>query len=600
MKPTNFFFLIFFALVKVSLLDEEDEDYDPNNIDFLCVGLENYRENKDDITFKALFMNLSNKPMTKSFGFYANTTYLTNSSDPNSSAVEMRDANCTIENTKSNDDYIYFNCSIPISNISNIKKINILPKNNYFGGETYSADYMRLHPMYNLVEFTKELYVLNLTKEIEEKHGQFILKGEMHKNLNDNGEFKMVNDDMNGTLKCQKTSGLSYECKLLPTSIIENRTIDQRPADSSKSKIIIIARYLKNFNITYPKNSTTDDLDPNEKKATIISVGNFKPSNALEDAKGKIYLKCGDYALKYLKEFIRFYADINYNPITNLRMLQNKEKIEVIGTKNLSEISKGIVSYDLTYKNTTNKTIVAISSPREISFSDNGTFSGENNEMNIEFSGDETYEFLKKEEKRYEPMYLKKNKKNNNDEGNYDAIINYDSFSFDFDTQDDILDIVNKTDVEVSYKPKNEGRYFDKCNIEKIGNESYSIKCSPKRSVYALMDTLLIDITNLLKKRRLSSVSVRILQDAINTTLIPNGNSTGVIDYTYDPKISKFISKKSSGGLSGGAITAIVLAIIFAILAVAFLIFFCNRPLASVDKNNNIINVPNSSTNINE
>ena len=538
--------------------------------------------------------------MTKSFGFYANTTYLKNSSDPNSSAVEMRDANCTIENTKSNDDYIYFNCSIPISNISNIKKINILRKNNYFGGETFPADYMRLAPMINLVEFTKELYILNLTKEIEEKHGQFILKGEMHKNLNDNGEFKMVNDDMNGTLKCQKTSGLSYECKLLPTSIIENRTIDQRPADSSKSKIIIIARYLKNFNITYPKNSTTDEPDPNEKKATIISVRNFKPSNALEDAKGKIYLKCGDYALKYLKEFIRFYADINYNPITNLRMLQNKEKIEVIGTKNLSEISKGIVSYDLTYKNTTNKTIVAISSPREISFSDNGTFSGENNEMNIEFSGDETYEFLKKEEKRYEPMYLKKNKKNNNDEGNYDAIINYDSFSFDFDTQDDILDIVNKADVEVSYKPKNEGRYFDKCNIEKIGNESYSIKCSPKRSVYALMDTLLIDITNLLKKRRLSSVSVRILQDAINTTLIPNGNSTGVIDYTYDPKISKFISKKSSGGLSGGAITAIVLAIIFAILAVAFLIFFCNRPLASVDKNNNIINVPNSSTNINE
>jgi hypothetical protein len=600
MKPTNFFFLIFFALVKVSLLDEEDDDYDPNNIDFLLVGFENYRENKADITFKALFMNLSNKPMTKSFGFYANTTYLKNSSDPNSSAVEMRDANCTIENTKSNDDYIYFNCSIPISNISNIKKINILRKNNYFGGETFPADYMRLAPMINLVEFTKELYILNLTKEIEEKHGQFILKGEMHKNLNDNGEFKMVNDDMNGTLKCQKTSGLSYECKLLPTSIIENRTIDQRPADSSKSKIIIIARYLKNFNITYPKNSTTDDLDPNEKKATIISVGNFKPSNALEDAKGKIYLKCGDYALKYLKEFIRFYADINYNPITNLRMLQNKEKIEVIGTKNLSEISKGIVSYDLTYKNTTNKTIVAISSPRDISFSDNGTFSGENNEMNIEFSGDETYEFLKKEEKRYEPMYLKKNKKNNNDEGNYDAIINYDSFSFDFDTQDDILDIVNKTDVEVSYKPKNEGRYFDKCNIEKIGNESYSIKCSPKRSVYALMDTLLIDITNLLKKRRLSSVSVRILQDAINTTLLPDTNSTGVIDYTYDPKIGKFISKKSSGGLSGGAITAIVLAIIFAILAVAFLIFFCNRPLASVDKNNNIINVPNSSTNINE
>ena len=341
MKPINFFFLIFifFALVKVSLLDEEDDDYDPNNIDFLLVGFENYRENKADITFKALFMNLSNKPMTKSFGFYANTTYLKNSSVPNSYAIDTKNVNCTIENTKLNDDYIYYNCFIPISNISNISKIDISRGNNYFGGEVFPGDLL-LDPNFNLVEFTKELYILNLTKEIEEKHGQFILKGEMHKNLNDNGEFKMVNDDMNGTLKCQKTSGLSYECKLLPTSLIENRTIDQRAADSSKSKIIIIARFLKNINITYPKNSTTDEPEPNEKKATIISVGNFNHNNALEDAKGKIYLRCGDYALKYLKEFIRFYADINYNPITNLRMLQSKEQIEVIDTKILVKYLK--------------------------------------------------------------------------------------------------------------------------------------------------------------------------------------------------------------------------------------------------------------------
>ena len=80
-------------------------------------------------------------------------------------------------------------------------------------------------------------------------------------------------------------------------------------------------------------------------------------------------------------------------------MLQNKEQIEVIGTKNLSEISKSIVSYDLTYKNTANKTIVEIYSPCNISLSDNGTFIGKNNEMNIDFNKDEKYEFLDKEEK---------------------------------------------------------------------------------------------------------------------------------------------------------------------------------------------------------
>ena len=595
MKPINFFFLIciFFALVKVSLLEEDSS----NDIDFICLGFENYKEDKTNITFKALFMNLSNKNMTKSFGIYANITYLTNSSDPNSYVADNKYTNCTSENTKLNDDYISYNCVIPIVNISNIRKIDISSGGSVFGGEVYPG-YLILDPMFNLMKFTKELYIFNLTKEIEEKHGQFILEGKMHKNLNDNGEFKIEYNDMNGTLNCQKKSGLFYECKLLPTSLIDNRTIEQRTADSSKSKIIIFARFLKNINIEYPKNSKTGN--PN-KNATIISIGNFNSNNALKDAVGKIYLKCGDYALKYLKEFIRFYVDINYNPRTNLRMLQNKEQIEVIGKKNLSEISKNIVSYDLTYKNTTNKTILEISSPSNISFSDNDKFIGENNEMNIEFTKGEKYEFLEKGEKRYEPMYLtKNNKKNEYDEGNYNATINSDSFSFGFDTQGDILKIENNTDVEVSYKPNNEERYFDKCIIEKTGNESYNIKCSPKRSVYALMNTLRIDITNLLKKRRLQSVRVRILEDAINTTLIPDPDSTGVIDYTYEPKINKVIPRRSSGGLSGGAITAIVLASVAAVLAVLILIFFCNRPLSPDAKNNNVISVPNSSSNINE
>ena len=77
------------------------------HIILIFFGFENYREDKEAITFKALFMNLSKKAMTKSFGFYANITYLTNSSVPNSYAVEMQDANCTIENTKLDDDYIF-------------------------------------------------------------------------------------------------------------------------------------------------------------------------------------------------------------------------------------------------------------------------------------------------------------------------------------------------------------------------------------------------------------------------------------------------------------------------------------------------------------
>ena len=537
-------------------------------------------------------MNLSKKNITKSFRINTNITYLKNSSDSNSSNTEHKEINCTIENIKQNDDYIYYNCVIYFPNISNINQIDIWGGGDYFGGEVVPG-YLILDPNYNLMKATKELYILNLTKEIEEKNGQFILKGEMHKNLNDNEEFKLSYNDMNGTLKCQKVNGLFYECKLLPTSLIENRTIEQRVSDSSKSKIIIIARFLKNIYISYPKNSTINNSS--EKTATIISVGNFNhDKNSLADAIGKIYLLCTDYSLKYLKEFIRFYVDINYNQITKLRMLQSKEKIEVIGTKNLSQISKHIVSYDLTYKNTTQKKILEISSPCNISFSNNDTFIEENNEMNIDFNEDETYEFLEEKEKKYELMNIKTNNK-----GNYDAIINSDSFSFGFDTQDDILNIENNTQIEVSYKPYDEERFFNICNIEKSGSQSYIIKCSPKRSVYASMKTIAIDITNLLKNRRLNSVSARILEDAANTILIPPVDTPGVINYQYE-KIGTFIpKKKNSGGLSGGVIAAIVIPSVVVILVVLFLIYFFNRPSVPFVKCADVKNIPNSSTSIN-
>lgn len=592
MVSTKFFllFCIFFALVKISILDEDD--YSSNEIDFIAFGAENYKVDKAGITFKLLFMNLSKKNITKSFRINTNITYLKNSSDSNSSNTEHKEINCTIENIKQNDDYIYYNCVIYFPNISNINQIDIWGGGDYFGGEVVPG-YLILDPNYNLMKATKELYILNLTKEIEEKNGQFILKGEMHKNLNDNEEFKLSYNDMNGTLKCQKVNGLFYECKLLPTSLIENRTIEQRVSDSSKSKIIIIARFLKNIYISYPKNSTINNSS--EKTATIISVGNFNhDKNSLADAIGKIYLLCTDYSLKYLKEFIRFYVDINYNQITKLRMLQSKEKIEVIGTKNLSQISKHIVSYDLTYKNTTQKKILEISSPCNISFSNNDTFIEENNEMNIDFNEDETYEFLEEKEKKYELMNIKTNNK-----GNYDAIINSDSFSFGFDTQDDILNIENNTQIEVSYKPYDEERFFNICNIEKSGSQSYIIKCSPKRSVYASMKTIAIDITNLLKNRRLNSVSARILEDAANTILIPPVDTPGVINYQYE-KIGTFIpKKKNSGGLSGGVIAAIVIPSVVVILVVLFLIYFFNRPSVPFVKCADVKNIPNSSTSIN-
>ena len=73
-----------------------------------------------------------------------------------------------------------------------------------------------------------------------------------------------------------KKSGLFYECKLLPTSIMEYRSLNQIFAESLKSTIIIYAPFF-DTNITFPEINELDNLK--DTNATIISVGNFKQGN---------------------------------------------------------------------------------------------------------------------------------------------------------------------------------------------------------------------------------------------------------------------------------------------------------------------------------
>lgn len=578
MKPTTFFFLIYIFL---SLANAQN---------YILLGFENYKSDKEKISFKMIAKNLNNITFSKWMDLNSYITYLTNSSNPNSSKSISQGGNCTIDNNNLNDIYIYYSCLIPITNISNITEVK-LEKN--FGDEVEIKS-LATEAMKNLVTYVHELYIFNLTNK-EEKHGQFILKGEMHKNLNDNETFKIMHDNINGTLNYQNKGGLKYECKFSPTSIIDV-TINQKTAESSKSKIYILAEIIDG-KIVFPKggNKPVEEIN-----ATVVSMGNFKQANNYtEDARGKIYFKCGDYALKNLKEYIKFYVNIYYNQIRNLRMLQTTEKIAVIGIKNTSEIFKNIISYDLTYNNTKNKNIVNITSPENITFSVNNSFIEEDNEMNIDFSKNKDYDILSDVQKKIEPLYLKNNKKNDYEKDNYDAKINSDSFSFDFETQEGILNNEKNAIVDVSYEPYNEDRFFDSCFLEEKGENSYSIKCNPKRSVYAKMNTLIIDITNLVNRRRLGSVSLRNLDEKVNSTLVADPNQEGVIDYTYDPKINTFIPKKNDSGLSGGAIAAIIIASIVAILAVVFLIYWFNRPIKPAIKNDIHPISANSSANIN-
>ena len=150
MKPVKLFFniCIFFALVKVSVLEEDFQNED----DFILIGFQNYNKDNSKVTCKALFMNLNKKNITKTFSLEASITYLISSSD----TTYNKELNCKIDNDiKQNDDFIYYNCEISISNINNIIKIYLREGSENFGGKDVSYNLNSLSNL-NLIKCTKE------------------------------------------------------------------------------------------------------------------------------------------------------------------------------------------------------------------------------------------------------------------------------------------------------------------------------------------------------------------------------------------------------------------------------------------------------------
>ena len=243
-----------------------------------------------------------------------------------------------------------------------------------------------------------------------------------------------------------------------------------------------------------------------------------------------------------------------------------------------------MISYELNYLDTKNSTIVKMESPSNIIFSNNSELNEPSNNSLV-FEGNEYYAFLEDKIIDYIPMNLSSGDK---------VITTDDSFYFEFDNGINVADSV----VNLSCIPYDENRTFINCDLKNLTKRDsvYRIICSPKKSIYAPLNSVRIDITNLNKTSRLRIL----LEKGTNTSLFMDPETEGYIDYTYNPKLNGVFHKKNSGGLSGGEIAAIVIASVIAVLAVIFLLYFFNRPPATIIKNNNEIKLENSTTNINK
>ena len=132
------------------------------------------------------------------------------------------------------------------------------------------------------------------------------------------------------------------------------------------------------------------------------------------------------------------------------------------------------------------------------------------------------------------------------------------------------------------------------CTIENK-TSYFTVLCEPKKDIYTLLNSLIIRVPNITTIKRL-----RFLQSSGNSTIHFPKTTSGDIQFEYNPEINKFGRKSSKKkGLSGGAIAAIVLATIAAVAAVGVAIFFLNRGPINPIKTSTEMNLPNSTTNIN-
>ena len=290
-----------------------------------------------------------------------------------------------------------------------------------------------------------------------------------------------------------------------------------------------------------------------------------------------------------LKKFVRFTAIIKYLTNSTLRYLE-EIKVNATGKRDPKSIDfkNGIVKYHIDYNNTANMTnIIGIESLHDYKFSDD-----ENNFPStsaiITIIG--YYINLMNTAQLENPIFI--------DFGREKPIIDEKTFSFKFgfNSTNSNISITKKEKVFLNYSSMetSERDEIDCCTIENNTN-IFTVSCEPTKDIYTLLNTLIIKVPTVTHNRRL-----RFLQSSGNSTIRAPKTASGDIQFDYNPEVNTFARKASKKkGLSGGAIAAIVLATVAAVAAVGIAMFFLNRGPINPIKTSTEMNLPNSTTNIN-
>ena len=564
------FFSIFlsFALIK--------EVSSNNNDPLMLVGFGNYSSENSNISFDILFKKYNN------YDTY-NTVYIgLNLFNNSASYTNYTNINCTyIEVT--NDDELDYKCNFysPNATVVQVKLINT-SFIFYSHNETYNNTNIIES---SLAKETKD----NIISQIEKLDiSTFYFKS-----------FTQINDDkiqINGRMVPNITkniSGNSYKLNL--TNIIYDCTVDNNSITFNLTNKNInenlIGKMLNLFTgpkiLIFSNSSSNDLLMYSTVKSSSIDLYGFENYTKLQNKNAEnVVVFFGTPNI--LKKYVRFTYKIIYTNSTSLRLLEEKVT-NATGTidPESTDLDNGVAKYKTIYENTENiQNILRIESLHDYKFSDDKdnfpsapvTVYIVGDDINLTNAGIlADYAFINFTE---------------------NPIIDGNTFSLKFklQSQNSALNITNKQPAFLNYSSMETSQrdVIDSCSIENNTN-ILTINCEPKKDIYTLLNSLIIKIPNITQNRRL-----RFLQSSGNSTIRSPITTLGDIQFEYNPEMNTFARKASKKkGLSGGAIAAIVLATIAAVAAVAVAMFFLNRGPVNPIKTSNEMNLPNSTTNIN-
>ena len=402
---------------------------------------------------------------------------------------------------------------------------------------------------------------------IDKVNKEFILNGKMNRSFTD--EIAYLNLSNNKFI-CSVNSSV---IKFTPSGTINDHLIGKLADISDTKKILIFATDYDNDLIQYPieENSYIDLLDMNS----------YSPPGINKNAKNKAYFRG---TLNNLKNYVRFTARIIFNSNT-LRNLQESHKdVNATGERVDYDLNTGLFIYDVSYNDTANITSkIRIESLHDYKFSNNlksfpstaVTVIVINENLNLTNEKSEIPEMV---------TYI-------SSKPNIDST----SFSFDLKFPSSNESFINgKQPVYLNYYNLENSNYSEiNCTIENK-TQLCSILCEPKKDVYTQFKRMQVKVP------RIPSRRLRFLDSTENKTFFTPTNATGDIQFEYNPEVNTFARKASKKkGLSGGAIAAIVLATVAAVAAVGIAMFFLNRGPVNPIKTSTEMNLPNSTTNIN-